>query len=328
MTKLPQLTKTAADSQNVADGPPVSGIPRRDPPPETDGELRILPVQGSVYLIAGAGGNIAVQVAEDGVLMVDSGAPSLTDKVLAAIRQISDKPIRFILNTHAHLDHVGGNEALAKAGTRVGGGTLVGGSAPGSGAAIIAHEAVLATVSAPMDKPGAMAPGAWPTDAYPGDSKEVFNGEAIQLFHQPAAHTDGDSVVFFRRSDVVITGDVYVTTSYPMIDAQRGGTFTGVIDALNRIIDITIPKDWQEGGTMVIPGRGRIGDEADVVEYRDMLTIVHDRIQDLIKKGMTLEQVQAARPTFEYDGRYGATTGPWTTAMFVEAAYRDLSRKR
>jgi cyclase len=325
--KLRESAGAHVDAQDFGDGPVRGESPRRELPSQADGNIRVLPVQGNVYLLAGAGGNIAVQVADDAVLVVDTGAGNMTDKVLAAIRQISDKPIRFILNTHAHADHIGGNETLAKAGTRVGGGTLVGGSAPGSGAAIIAHEAVLATVSAAVDKPGAMPPGAWPTDAYP-DSKEVYNGEAIQLFHQPAAHTDGDSIVFFRRSDVVVTGDIYVTTSYPVIDTPRGGTFTGVIDALNRIIDITIPKDWQEGGTMVIPGQGRIGDEADVVEYRDMLTIIRDRIQDLIKKGMTLAQVQAAKPTFEYDGRYGVTSGPWTTAMFVEAAYRDLSKKR
>jgi glyoxylase-like metal-dependent hydrolase (beta-lactamase superfamily II) len=233
-----------------------------------------------------------------------------TDKVLGAIRQLSDKPIRFIINTHAHPDSTGGNEALA--GRRIGGGTLVGAST-GSTATVIAHEAVLAVLSAPVDKPCALPQVAWPTYAYPGDSKEVYtNGEAIQLFHPPAAHTDGDSIVFFRRSDVLATGDIYDNTGYPVIDGQHGGTFTGVIDALNRIIDIAIPKDWEEGGTVVIPGRGRI---ADVVEYRDMLTIIRDRIEDLIKKGMTLEQVQTARPTFEYDGRYGATSGPWTTAM-------------
>jgi cyclase len=222
---------------------------------------------------------------------------------------------------------MGGNEALAKTGSRAGGGRPA--DSAGPGAMVMAHEAVLRTVSVASGQPGAMPVGGWPTDTYSGVSKDVYaNGEAIQLFHQPAAHTNGDSVVFFRRSDVVVAGDVFVTTSYPVIDSARGGTFTGVIAALNRIIDITIPKDWQEGGTMVIPGSGRIGDESDVVEYRDMLTIIRDRIQDMIKKGMTLDEVQAARPTFEYDGRYGATAGPWTTAMFVEAAYRDLSRRK
>jgi cyclase len=292
------------------------------------GEIQVLPVQEHVYMLAGAGGNIAVQVGDDGVLVVDSGLPEAREKVVAAIRQLSDKPIRFILNTDADPDHTGANEILARAGSKVGGGLLVGGNA-GPGASVIAHEQVLRTMSAAAGKPAAMPAGAWPTDAYAGETKEVyFNGEGIELLHQPGAHTAGDSLVYFRRSDVVVAGDIYVNTSYPVIDRERGGTFSGVIAGLNRIIDLTIPKDWQEGGTMVIPGHGRLADEADVVEYRDMLTIIRDRIQDLVKKGMTLDQVKAARPTLDYDGRYGATSGPWTTAMFIEAAYRDLSPGR
>jgi glyoxylase-like metal-dependent hydrolase (beta-lactamase superfamily II) len=328
ISKLPRLTRSESEPPDVmAPGPPRTPHPVRTGK-EADGNIRVMPVQGSVHLLAGAGGNIAIQVGDDGVLLVDTGLEQLTEKASAAIRTLSDKPIRFILDTHAHADHVGGNEMLAKAGLRMGGGTLVGGST-GSTASIIAHENVLSVVSGPVDQPGALPPGAWPTDAYPGESKEVFaNGEAIQLFHQPAAHTDGDSLVFFRRSDVIATGDVFVTNSYPVIDTARGGAFRGVVAALNRILDIAIPKDWQEGGTMVIPGHGRLTDEADVVEYRDMVTIIGDRVQAMINKGMTLEQIQAARPTFEYDGRYGSTSGPWTTAMFVEAVYQELSHKK
>ena len=289
-------------------------------------QVRSCRFNANVYRLAGAGGNMAVQVGEDGVLLVDWFGHGY-DKVIAAIRQLSDKPIRFILNTHAHPDHMGGNEVLAKAGSARAGGRPA--DSPGPGALVLAHEAVLFAVGKPSGRQPAMPVGAWPTEGYPGESKEVFsNGEAIQLIHPSSAgHTDGDSVVFFRRSDVVVTGDLFVTTSYPVFDVDRGGSLNGVIASLNRIIDITIPKDWQEGGTMVIPGHGRIGDEADVVEYRDMMTIIRDRIQYLIKKGMTLEQVKAAGPTFEYDGRYGATTGTWTTDMFVEAAYKDLSRR-
>jgi glyoxylase-like metal-dependent hydrolase (beta-lactamase superfamily II) len=218
---------------------------------------------------------------------------------------------------------MGGNEALAKAGRSMGGGRAV--DSPGPGALIIAHQAVLDAVSAPAGRQPLMPPGAWPTEGYPGEAKEVFlNSEAIQLFHIPSAHTDGDSIVFFRRSDVVATGDIFSTTSYPVFDVDNGGSIDGVIAGLNRIIEVTIPKDWQEGGTMVIPGHGRLSDEADVVEYRDTVTIIRDRIQDMIRRGMSLEQVKAARPTFEYDLRYGAITGPWTTERFVEAAYQSL----
>ena len=286
---------------------------------EKTGDVEVLTVQGNVYLIAGAGGNVAVQVGDDGVLLVDTGLTQYSDKVMAAIRQLSSKPIRFVVNTNARADHTGGNEVFAKAGSKMGGGLLVGGYA-GDGAMVIAHEAVLKAMSAPAGKTAPTPSAAWPTDAYPGNSKEISaNGEGIEVLHPGAANTDGDSIVYFRRSDVVVTGDIFSMTSYPVIDVQKGGSFTGVLAALNRIIDITIPKDWQEGGTMVIPGHGRIADEADVVEYRDMITIIRDRIQDMIKKGMSLQQVQAARPTRDYDGRYG------DPAAMIEAAYRELS---
>jgi len=325
---LEHLARDPADPRNRVDqGPPRSGNPRRpEAPLPTDGEIRVQHVQGSVYLLAGAGGNIAVQVGDDGVLLVDTGAAAYAGDVLAAIRRLTDKPIRFILNTHAHPDHIGGNERLAAAGSRAGGGRPS--DDPGPGAMVLAHEAVLWTVSA-SGAPGALPAAAWPTDTYRGEAKDVFaNGEAIRMLHQPAAHTDGDSLVFFRRSDVVVAGGIVDLTSYPMIDMARGGTLGGIIAALNRLIELTVPRDWEEGGTLVVPGRGRIADEADIVEYRDMLTIIRDRIRALVDKGLTLEQVKAARPTYEYDGRYGTDSGPWTTEMFVEAAYRELSGRR
>jgi cyclase len=286
---------------------------------EKTGEIEVLAVQGNVYVIAGAGGNVAVQVGDDGVLLVDTGLTQYSDKVMAAIHQLSSKPIRFLVNTNARPDHTGGNELFAKAGSKMGGGLLVGGYA-GDGAMVIAHEAVLKAMSAPAGKTAPTPSAAWPTDAYPGESKEIYaNAEGIEVLHPGAANTDGDSIVYFRRSDVVVTGDIFSMTSYPVIDLQKGGSFNGVLAALNRVIDITIPKDWQEGGTMVIPGHGRIADEADVVEYRDMITIIRDRIQDMIKKGMLLQQVKDARPTRDYDGRYG------DAAAMIEAAYRELS---
>jgi glyoxylase-like metal-dependent hydrolase (beta-lactamase superfamily II) len=166
---------------------------------------------------------------------------------------------------------------------------------------------------------------ALPTDTFFTEENELyFNGEAVQMLYQPKSHTDGDLIVFFRKSDVVVAGDVFVTTSFPVIDLQEGGSLNGVVTSLNRILDITVPKDKQEGGTFVIPGHGRLTDEADVVDYRDMMTIIRDRLADAIKKGMTLEQVKAAGLLRDYEGRYGATQGPWTTDQFLEAAYRSL----
>jgi cyclase len=289
-------------------------------------EVYVLHVQGNVHMLVGAGGNITVQVGDEGVLLVDTSYEQMSQKVVAAIRTLSDKPIRYIINTHVHEDHVGGNAPIAKLGATIAGGNM--GIGANTGAAIIAHENVLNRMSAPTGQQAPFPSAAWPTDTYFTKKKELFfNGEAIEIIHQPSAHTDGDSIVFFRRSDVVSAGDLFLTTTFPAIDLQRGGTIQGIVDALNRLLDITIPKDKQEGGTYVIPGHGRLCDEADLLEYRDMVTIIRDRIQDMVKRGMTLEQVKAARPTLDYDGRYGAKTGPWTTEMFIDAVYRNLSPK-
>jgi cyclase len=287
-------------------------------------DVHVLHVQGNVYMLVGAGGNITLQVGDEGVLLVDTSFEQMSDKVVAAIRSLSDKPIRYIINTHAHPDHIGGNAPIATAGATIAGGNM--GVGANTGAAILAHENVLNRMTAPTGQPAPTPTAAWPTDTYATRKKELFfNGEAIEIIHQPAAHTDGDSLVFFRRSDVLSSGDLFGTITYPVIDLARGGNIQGIIDGLNTMLDITIPKDKQEGGTYVIPGHGRLCDEADVLEYRDMVTIIRDRILDLVKKGMTLEQVKAARPTLDYDGRYGASSGPWTTDLFIDAVYRNLS---
>jgi cyclase len=286
-------------------------------------QIHVLHVQGNVYMLVGPGGNTTVQAGDDGVLMVDTKTANVSADLLAAISQLSKKPIHYIVNTGADPDHTGGNEPLSKAGNTITGGNVLGNiSDAGEGAAIVAHENVLSRM--PREPFRAL-----PTDTFFTEEKDLFfNGEAIQLLHQPAAHTDGDTIVFFRRSDVVSTGDIFLTTTYPVIDVAKGGSINGIVNALNRIIDITIPRDKQEGGTMVIPGHGRLCDEADVVEYRDMLTIIRDRIQDMIEKRMSLQQVKAAQPTLDYDARYGATSGPWTTDMFVDAAYRSLMQEK
>jgi cyclase len=294
-------------------------------------EVHLLHVQGNVWMLVGAGGNITVQVGDDGVLVVDAGLAGTTDKVWAAIRSLSDKPLRYIINTHMHADHTGGNEALAKLGSTIAGGNVVGdiGASAGNQAAVIAAQEVLDRMSAPDGDHPPAPEGSWPTETYTTPERKMFfNGEGILLTHVPHAHTDGDTIVFFRRSDVISTGDIFVTNGYPIVDLAHGGNIQGVIDGLNRIIEMAIPADEQEGGTQVIPGHGRQCDVADVVWYQEMVTIIRDRVQYMINKGMTLDQVKAARPTLDYDPRYGRTTGRWTTDMFVEAVYKSLAPKK
>jgi glyoxylase-like metal-dependent hydrolase (beta-lactamase superfamily II) len=175
------------------------------------------------------------------------------------------------------------------------------------------------------------ASDALPTETYHSASyklSEFFNGEGIKVYHEPAAHTDGDSIVYFRYSDVIAAGDILRTDSYPVIEIDKGGSINGVLDALNNILDLMIPEFRSQGGTWVIPGHGRLCDIGDVANYRNMVAIVRDRIRDMVQRGLTLEQVKAAKPTMDYDGLYGSSTGSWTTDMFVEAAYRSLSSKK
>ncbi len=314
-------------------GPAYARQAQTSAPPAPDyskAEVHILPVQGNIYMLVGAGGNITAQVGDDGVLLVDTGVAAMSDKVLAAVRSLSDKPIRYIINTHVHADHTGGNATISKAGSTIAGGNVVGdiGASAGNQATVIAFQSVLDRMSETGGKDFAPQ-GAWPTETYTTPDRILFfNGEGIRMIHEPAAHTDGDTMVFFRRSDVISTGDIFVTNRYPIVDLQRGGNIQGVIAGLNRIIHIAIPADLQEGGTLVIPGHGRLCDVADVVFYQEMVTIIRDRVQDMINRGMTLEQVKAAKPTMDYDGRYGATTGFWTTDMFVEAVYKSLNAKK
>jgi cyclase len=292
-------------------------------------EIHVLPVQGNIYMLVGAGGNITVQTGTDGVFLVDTMYAPLADRIVAAIRTVSKGPIRYIVDTHVHGDHTNGNELLRKAGSTITGGNVSADIKDSAeGAQIIAHQNILNRMSAAKG-PDTTSSAAWPTDTFLGDEKDVFfNGEGIQVIHIPAAHTDGDSIVFFRRSDVISTGDLFTTTNYPIIDLDRGGSIEGFIAGLQKIVDMIIPVYGQEGGTMVVPGHGRLCDLGDVLEYREMAIIIRDRIKDMVGKGMTLEQVKAAKPTLDYDPLYGSTTGFWTTDKFVEAVYKSLKDNR
>ena len=292
--------------------------PRTAPASAPQADVEVVQVASDVFMIGGAGANVTVSVGPQGLFVVDTGAESSAPKTVAAIRELSKEPIRYIANTSADADHVGGNVAVKALGqairTR---------ESREEGAAIISHEAVLNRMSAPTGQQAPTPVAAWPTSTFSTAQQDLtFNGQAIQLFRLPAAHSDGDTVVFFRRSDVVAAGDIFDPTRFPRIDVAKGGSIDGEIDALNWLLDLLVPGEKEEGGTMVVPGHGRVCDESELMEYRDMVTIVRDRMKAMVEKGMTLEQVKAARPTFDYDPEYGPSDA------FVESVFRGLQVRR
>lgn len=323
--KDPQEMEAAARAElTPSSGPPH--VSRAADPNPHDGEIHLLPVQGNLYMLVGDGGNIAVQTGDQAPLVVNSGAGQLTDKVLAAVRKLTDKPIQFIVDTSFGSDFTGGNVKLRAGGHD----PSVEGSFfslqfadAGRGATIIGHQNVqnhLLALKAPEE--------GWPSDTFiQGRRRKFHNGEAVEIFHEPNATTDSDTIVHFRRSDVIATGDIFSTTSYPPIDIKNGGSIQGEIAALNHILDRTVYQHDEEGGTLVIPGHGRLCDEWEVAEYRDMLVIIRDRVQDLIKSGATVEKVRAAHVTADYDDRFGAASGPSATDTFVEAVYTSLKNR-
>jgi glyoxylase-like metal-dependent hydrolase (beta-lactamase superfamily II) len=296
--------------------------------------LEVLEVRPNFFMIAGAGGNIGIQVGDDGVVVVDAGSAASAPAVVAAIKRITSKPIRYVIDTGPDADHVGGNDVLSKSGDTYYPGTRVAGPRPDplrSAAAILAAEGVLRHMTAAAES-AAGSPGGLPTESFHYARKFLYlNNEAIEVLHQPAAHTDSDAFAFFRRSDVVVAGDVIDTRHFPVIDVERGGTIDGEIAALNRLAELAVPSVpivSREAGTIVIPGHGRLCDQFDVIEYRDMVTIIRDRVRDLITAGRSLEHVKAANPTQGYAGRYGDNAGDWTKDKFVEAVYRSLMKEK
>ncbi len=294
------------------------------------GEVEVTPVQGHVFMITGAGSNITVQSGEEGLLLVDTGTAAMSEKVWAAIRQISKGKLRYIINTTEQADHTGGNAVLGAKGeiiplrdrTYTAGPQ---GSIQYNRASIVSYLTVLNRMSAPTGEVAPTPEAAWPDNTYATPQKRLyFNGEPVVISHEPA-NTDGNSVVLFRKSDVVSTGDLLDLTSFPLIDLKAGGSLPAFVRALNHLIDITVPEAHAAGGTLVVPGHGRIADHAEVAYYRDMVTIIRDRVQDMVGRRMTLDQIKAAHPAREYEPRYGRSTGSWTTDMFIEAAYRSLA---
>jgi cyclase len=276
-------------------------------------------VQGKVYMFASTLGNLAIQVGKDpghdGVLLVDTGPAQLRNLILAEIRKLTDEPVRFMIVTGPDADHNGSNEVLLKPSSSPRGFQTQ------PEVALYAQDNVLQRFSR---KGSGVSGGAWPTLTFLDEKSFAFNGEAIQIIAEKNAHSDGDSIVLFRGSNVIAAGDIFLTTGYPVIDLERGGSIQGEIKALNHILDLTVPRSMQEGGTMVIPGHGRLCDESEVTDYRDMLTIIRDRVQDMLRKGKTLEEVQAARLSRDYDRRYSTTA--WTGEMFIDAVYRSLAK--
>jgi cyclase len=296
----------------------------------------VLRVLGGVYMVAGAGGNVVVQAGPDGVFLVDTGSTGRSEALLGAVKAISGGVIRYIVNTSPDPDHYGGNDAVSKAGwsPTVPLPDLAGEGAPRAAAGgdpraalaiVVAHEGMLNRLSAPGG--GTAVPFVlWPTNTFFTAKKSMaFNHEGIELRHVPSAHTDGDVLVFFRKSDVVAAGDLIDTGGYPQFDPARGGSIRGLLAGLNEIIDLSIAEFNQQGGTRIIPGHGRVMNETDVADYRDMTTIIRDRVQTAVEKKMTVAQVKALKPTLDYDGLYSRPN--WTGDMFVEAIYRELTQR-
>ncbi|MDP9053590.1 MAG: MBL fold metallo-hydrolase [Acidobacteriota bacterium] len=294
------------------------------------GGVEVLQLRPNLFLIASGGANVVVQVGTDGAIVVDTGTAASAPAVLAAIKRLTAQPIRYVINTNADPDHVGGNEVVVKAGMSLFTLPTFSTSLPTpTGAQVVASQQVLARMSGAVGGGHAFPQGAWPTETFRQKRRYMFfNDEGIDMLHQPAAHSDGDVVVVFRRSDIVVAGDVLDTTRFPVIDVASGGSVQGELDALNRLLELVIPS-WvpigsHDAGTWVVPGHGRVCNQLDVADYRDMVTIIRDRVQDMIARGLTLAQVQAAAPAQGYARRYGSEGGSWTTQMFVEAVYRSL----
>ncbi len=268
--------------------------------------IKTVPVAAGIHMLVGAGGNIGVSSGVDGIFMVDDQFAPLTDKILAAVKKISDKPVRFLLNTHWHFDHTGGNENMGKAGVTV-----------------IAHDNVRKTMSVPqmlkafnMNVP-ASPKAALPVITFNDTATFHLNGETIHIRHLPPAHTDGDSFVHFKNADVIHAGDTYFNGLYPFIDVDHGGSIDGMIRAAGTILDVAGPS------TKIIPGHGPLSDKAQLAAYREMLITVRDRLRLAVMNNRTLDQVIADKPTKDLDAKWGK--GFLKPSAFVKIVYSAMT---
>lgn len=317
---------TPAAAQTMIGGVPYDDgqrlppqAPQLPPPPlpVTEGSPYVIyPIRGGTFMISGPVSNVLVQVGLDGVLLVDTGRSEDVAGLLAQVRRLSPRPLRYLINTTGDADHVGGNAGLSGVGFDVGSGNERPDGVQGYGATpTLAHEQVMFRLLEEGTSDGL------PTLTYFVAQKDLFfNGEPVSLIHAPG-HTGGDSIVMFRRSDVIAAGDIYTPDRYPEIDVARGGSITAYLASLNHLIALTIPEFNQQGGTFVVPGHGRLSDEGDIQDYRDMVTFIRDRVKAMIDAGMTLDQIRAARPSQDYDPLYGADQG----TRFVEQVYASLT---
>jgi cyclase len=271
-------------------------------------EITTTKISDSLYALDGQGGRMGVQVGPNGIFLVDSQFAPLSDKLVAAIKQVSPAPMRFLVNTHVHGDHTGGNENFAKLGV-----TIM--SRPMLRQRLAKPSAPAAGGATPAPAPA----GALPVVTYDSRSTVHLNGEAIELIPLPFAHTDGDTAVKFSNSDALMTGDVFRSVGYPNIDRANGGSLKGILDALQTLIDAAGPN------TKVLPGHGDITNRAAIVAHREMAVAVRDRVAKLMKDGRTLPEIVAAKPTADFDQRTG--NAAQSADRFVGQIYAELGGK-
>lgn len=328
MSRFGPLTASLIALAALGAGQAAQPLIAQQHPSTTRDGLETIQIRPNVHVVFGAGANVTVHTGEDGVILVDSGSADRADQLLAAVKAISPRPVRVIVNTGADADHVGGNAVIGAAGVGLSPDPF---SPGGNQATVLAHENVLLRMSAPTGSESPFPTRMWPNDTFTSRFRSIYaNDDAVQVIRQTGAHSDSDVMVLFRRADVIVTGDILDLRQFPVIDTARGGSIQGELEALNRLITEFVvpnmPQVLKPGRTLVVPGHGYVSDYGEVVEYRDMVTVIRDIIQDMVNKGMTLQQVKAANPTKGYRGRYGKDSGPWTTDMFVEAIYNGLKR--